>query len=246
MTASPSLPTPASVPRAASWSDSTKIAQFNLTDAEFPDQATLPQLIDAQMTQSAAQTAVLCDHDTAFGVPSLTYTQLNERVNQLAHRLRAEGVGPGQIVAIMVERSFAMIIGILGIIKAGGAYLPVSPANPSDRTDFMLKDGAVNILLVHNPTAGKTRFEGRILNLDDLAIYRGPTDNPACTNKPQDLAYVIYTSGSAGKPKGVMIEHRSLVNRLHWMQQRYPIHPGDVILQKTPYYFDVSAWELFW
>lgn len=246
MTASPLLPTPASVPRAASGSDSTKIAQFNLTDAEFPDQATLPQLIEAQMTQSAAQTAVLCDHDTAFGVPSLTYTQLNERVNQLAHRLRAEGVGPGQIVAIMVERSFAMIIGILGIIKAGGAYLPVSPANPSDRTDFMLKDGAVNILLVHNPTAGKTRFGGRTLNLDDLAIYRGPTDNPACTNKPQDLAYVIYTSGSAGKPKGVMIEHRSLVNRLHWMQQRYPIHPGDVILQKTPYYFDVSVWELFW
>jgi amino acid adenylation domain-containing protein len=146
----------------------------------------------------------------------------------------------------MVERSFAMIIGILGIIKAGGAYLPISPANPPDRTDFMLKDGAVNILLVHNPTAGKTRFGGRILNLDDRAIYSGPTDNPAWINQPQDLAYVIYTSGSTGKPKGVMIEHRSLVNRLHWMQQRYPIHPGDVILQKTPYYFDVSVWELFW
>ena len=244
--ASPSLLTPASAPWAASWSDSAKIAQFNLTDAEFPDQATLPRLIDAQMTQSAAQTAVLCDHDTAFGVPSLTYTQLNERVNQLAHRLRTEGVGPGQIVAIMVERSFAMIIGILGIIKAGGAYLPVSPANPADRTDFMLKDGAVNILLVHNPTAGKAHFGGRILNLDDLAIYSGPTDNPDCINKPQDLAYVIYTSGSSGKPKGVMIEHRSLVNRLHWMQQGYPIHPCDVILQKTPYYFDVSVWELFW
>jgi surfactin family lipopeptide synthetase A len=246
VTASTSLPTADSAPSDASRLDFTRIAQFNLTEAAFPDQATLPQLIDAQIAQSAAQTAVLCDHDTAFGVPSLTYTQLNERVNQLAHRLRAEGVGPGQLVAIMIERSFAMIIGILGIIKAGGAYLPVSPANPPDRTDFMLKDGAVNILLIHNPTAGKTSFGGRILNLDDPAIYRGPTDNPACTNKPQDLAYVIYTSGSAGKPKGVMIEHRSLVNRLHWMQQRYPIHTGDVILQKTPYYFDVSVWELFW
>src|SRR4029079_3262721 len=98
---------------------------------------------------------------SAAGLSSLTYGQWNEKVNQLAHRLRAEGVGPGQIVAIMVERSFAMIIGILGIIKAGGAYLPVSRANPPDRTDFMLKDAAVNILLVHSPTAGKTRFGGR-------------------------------------------------------------------------------------
>ena len=119
----------------------------------------------------------------------------------------------------MVERSFAMIIGILGIIKAGGAYLPVSPENPPDRTDYMLKDGAVKVLLVHNKTAGKIAFGGRILNLDDLDVYRGPTDNPAILNKPQDLAYVIYTSGSTGKPKGVMIEHRSVVNRLHWMQQ---------------------------
>lgn len=244
--ASTSLPVTASAPWAASESDLAVIARFNLTEAAFPDQATLAELIDAQMTHSAAQTAVVCDHDKAFGVPSLTHGQLNERVNQLAHRLRAEGVGPGQIVAIMVERSFAMIIGVLGIIKAGGAYLPVSPANPPDRTDFMLKDAAANILLVHNPTASKTRFGGLILNLDDLTIYRGSTDNPACINKPQDLAYVIYTSGSAGKPKGVMIEHRSLINRLHWMQQRYPIHPGDVILQKTPYYFDVSVWELFW
>lgn len=244
--ASASLQPTISASWAARESDLAQIARFNLTDAAFPDQATLAELIDAQMAQSGAQTAVLCDHDNSFGAPSLTYAQLNERVNQLAHRLRAEGVGPGHIVAIMVERSFAMIIGILGIIKAGGAYLPLSPANPPDRSDFMLKDAAVNILLVHNSTAGKTRFGGRILNLDDPAIYRGPTDNPACINKPQDLAYVIYTSGSAGKPKGVMIEHRSLINRLHWMQQRYPIHAGDVILQKTPYYFDVSVWELFW
>ena len=85
-----------------------------------------------------------------------------------------------------------------------------------------------------------------MINLDDLDVYRGPTANPVVLNKPQDLAYVIYTSGSTGKPKGVMIEHRSVVNRLHWMQQAYPIDGRDVILQKTPYYFDVSVWELFW
>ena len=167
-------------------------------------------------------------------------------VNQLAHLLRAEGVRPGDIVALMVERSFAMIIGILGIVKAGAAYLPISPDNPPERIDYMLKDGAVKVLLVQNKTASKIAFEGRIVNLDDPDVYRGPTANPVNLNKPQDLAYVIYTSGSTGKPKGVMIEHRSVVNRLHWMQHAYPIDERDVILQKTPYYFDVSVWELFW
>ena len=179
-------------------------------------------------------------------MPSLTYAQLNDKVNQLAHLLRAEGVGPGHVVALMVERSFAMIIGILGIVKAGGAYLPVSPDNPPDRIDYMLKDGGVRVLLVQGKTAGRIVFRGLTINLDDPDVYRGSTANPAILNKPQDLAYVIYTSGSTGKPKGVMIEHRSLVNRLHWMQHAYPIDESDVILQKTPYYFDVSVWELFW
>jgi amino acid adenylation domain-containing protein len=160
--------------------------------------------------------------------------------------LRAEGVRPGDIVALMVERSFAMILGIIGIIKAGGAYLPISPDNPPERIAFMVKNGGVKILLVQQKTAGRTAFEGLTINLDDPEVYRGSTANPAIVNTPRDLAYVIYTSGSTGRPKGVMIEHRSLVNRLHWMQHAYPIGEYDVILQKTPYTFDVSVWELFW
>jgi len=222
------------------------IARFNRTEAPFPDQATLPQLIEAQIAAHPERTAVICDHDTAFGVSTLTYAQLNERVNSLAHQLRSAGVRPGQIVALMVERSFAMTIGILAIIKAGGAYLPVAPELPPDRIGYLLKDGAVEILLVHTKTAKRIAFGGRTFNLDDPALYRGATQNPAPVNQPQDLAYVIYTSGSTGKPKGVMIEHRSLVNRLHWMQHAYPIGESDVILQKTPYSFDVSVWELFW
>ena len=179
--------------------------------------------------------------------PSLTYAQLNERSINWRTSLRAEGVGPGHIVAIMVERSFAMIIGILGIVKAGGAYLPVSPDNPPDRIDYMLKDGGVRDTAgAQAGQPGALRFRGLTINLDDPDIYRGPTANPIILNKPQDLAYVIYTSGSTGKPKGVMIEHRSVVNRLHWMQHAYPIDESDVILQKTPYCFDVSVWELFW
>ena len=233
-------------PPAAAEADLARIVQFNRTEATFPDNVTLQELIEAQIEKHLFGTAVLCDHDKVFGVPSLTYAQLNDKVNQLAHFLRAEGVRPGHIVALMVERSFAMIIGILGIVKAGGAYLPVSPDNPPERSDYMLKDGGVKILLVQNKTAGRIGFGGLIINLDDLDTYRGSTANPAILNKPRDLAYVIYTSGSTGKPKGVMIEHRSLVNRLHWMQQAYPIDENDVVLQKTPYYFDVSVWELFW
>ena len=232
--------------RAATSDDLARIAQFNRTEATFPDSVTLQELIEAQIDRHSLETAVICDHDKTMGVPSLTYAQINDKINQLAHLLRAEGVRPGHIVALMVERSFAMIIGILGIVKAGAAYLPVSPDNPPDRIDYMLKDGGVKVLLVQNKTANQIALNGLIINLDDPGVYRGSTANPVIVNKPQDLAYVIYTSGSTGRPKGVMIEHRSVVNRLHWMQQAYPIDERDVILQKTPYYFDVSVWELFW
>jgi len=233
-------------PRAATQAELARIVEFNRTESTFPDAVTLQALIEAQIDKHAPDTAVICDHDKTFGVPSLTYAQLNDKVNQLAHLLRAKGVRPGDIVALMVERSFAMIIGILGIVKAGAAYLPVSPDYPPDRIDYMLKDGGVKVLLAQKKTAGRIVFAGLIIQLDDLEVYRGSTANPAVLNKPQDLAYVIYTSGSTGKPKGVMIEQRSLVNRLHWMQHAYPIDRDDVILQKTPYSFDVSVWELFW
>ncbi|HWM44181.1 MAG TPA: amino acid adenylation domain-containing protein [Burkholderiales bacterium] len=204
----------------------------------------IQQLIEAQVETHASATAVVC------GDESLTYAQLNQLANQLAHQLRAEGAGPGAIVALMVERSLAMIVGILGIVKAGAAYLPLPPDHPAERTRFMLEDGGVKILLVHDKTAarfeGQFPFLGLTLNLDDPWIYAEQRQNPVLLNKPDDLVYVIYTSGSTGKPKGVMIEQRALVNRLHWMQSAYPIGPGDVILQKTPYSFDVSVWELFW
>jgi len=235
-----------SIPRSANEADLERIAEFNRTDAPFPDHATLQELIEAQFAECGSATAVICEHDKLFGVPSLTCAELNKKANQLAHSMRAAGVRPGDIVALMVERSFAMMIGILGIIKAGAAYLPLSPDNPPVRTDYMLKDAGVRVLLVHTKTAGKITFEGFIVNLDDPETYRGSEENLVIVNQPRDLAYVIYTSGSTGKPKGVMIEHRSVVNRLHWMQSAYPIGADDVILQKTPYYFDVSVWELFW
>jgi amino acid adenylation domain-containing protein len=236
----------APAPRDATPEDLEKIAGFNATDAAFRDDVTIHQLIEEQVARHGPRIAVVCEHDKTFRSGSLTYAQLNEKANQLAHALRAQGVKPGEIVAMMTERSFAMIIGVLGILKAGGAYLPVPPDSPPERTDYLLKDGNVRVLLVHGKTAGRCSFGGITIDLDDPALYRGPAGNPAPVNQPTDLAYVSYTSGSTGKHKGVMIEHRSLVNRLAWMQHAYPIGPDDVILQKTPYYFDVSVWELFW
>src|SRR6185436_4776171 len=152
-------------------------------------------LIEARVAAHPERIAVICDHDRSLGTSTLTFAQLNERVNQLAHCLRAKGVQRGSIVGLMVERSFAMTIGILAIIKAGGAYLPLAPDLPPDRIGYMLKDGGVEHLLVHGKTANRLAFAGCTLDLDDPALYRGETANPVLINQPQDLAYVIYTSG---------------------------------------------------
>jgi len=207
---------------------------------------TLHALIEARFAVMGEATALVGEEDAALGLASLSYAQLNCRVNCLAHRLRAEGVRPGDVVGLLTERSFAMVIGILGILKAGGAWLPLAPAHPADRLAYMLQDSGVKLLLGHWRTAGRVAFAGRSLDLEDPELYRVPRGNPALVNEPEDLAYIIYTSGSTGRPKGVMIEQHALVNRLQWMQRAYPIGDRDVLLQKTPYTFDVSVWELLW
>lgn len=175
---------------------------------------------------------------------SITYAELNGKANQLARTLRMLGVGPDNIVGIMVERSIEMIVGLFGILKAGGAYLPLLPEGPSERLQHLLRESRMTLLLT------QTRFLRDYcvptLDLHDEALYMGSTENLDALNRPEDLMYVIYTSGSTGKPKGVMIEHRSVINRLAWMQTCYPINQQDTLLQKTPFIFDVSVWELFW
>jgi amino acid adenylation domain-containing protein len=231
---------------AESAADLDRIEQFNRTDHPFPDQITLHGWFEAAAARHAQATAIICEHDPAFGATSLTYAGLNAKANQLAHRLRSAGLQPGEIVGLLVERSFSMMIGLLGILKAGGAYLPISPDYPPERVRYLLEDAGVRVLLAQPKTMRLVAFGGRTIDLESCDNYEGSVENPVPVNRPDDLAYVIYTSGSTGRPKGVMIEHRSVVNRLHWMQSAYPIGPGDVLLQKTPYYFDVSVWELFW
>ena len=146
----------------------------------------------------------------------------------------------------MVERSLEMMVGILAILKAGGAYLPIDPTHPSDRIQYILENSGTSLLLTNGTLPKNFMFSGEIMPLAESAFSFSNRENLPVLNTSRDLAYVIYTSGTTGQPKGVMIEHRSLVNRLNWMQKNYPLGEKDVILQKTPYTFDVSVWELLW
>jgi amino acid adenylation domain-containing protein len=179
---------------------------------------------------------------------TLTYGELNARANQLARLLRSQGVGKDRIVALVLDRSIEMMIAILAVLKAGGAYLPIPPKFPDARISFLLEDSGAKKILTQSRFMSREfcRSVADPIDLEDVGIYRG---DDTCLNlkiDPHDLVYVIYTSGTTGKPKGVMIEHHSLSNRLIWMQNRYPLGCDDVILQKTCYSFDVSVWELLW
>lgn len=196
------------------------------------------QYFEEQVTATPSASAV------TIGEVSITYAELNGKANQLARILRDQGVGPDKIIGIMVERSIEMIVGLFGILKAGGAYLPLLPNGPFERVYSLLKESRTLLLLTQTPFLQD--YDVPALDLHNAALYQGSPENLEPVNRPEDLMYVMYTSGSTGKPKGVMVEHRSVINRLVWMNKQYPIDLHDVILQKTPFIFDVSVWELFW
>ncbi|MFJ6140292.1 amino acid adenylation domain-containing protein [Kitasatospora sp. NPDC092286] len=173
----------------------------------------------------------------------LTYAGLDARANQVARALRARGVGPDDRVAVLMERSPRQLAAVLGVLKSGGAYVPVDPGYPAQRVAFVLADSGAKVVLV-DADADLPATDAPVLRTDDL--LHGPEGPLEPVGDGRALAYVIYTSGSTGQPKGVMVEHHSVVNRLAWMQRAYPIGTDDVLLQKTPASFDVSVWELFW
>ncbi|NDI36677.1 non-ribosomal peptide synthetase [Chengkuizengella sediminis] len=216
--------------------------QFNNTDREYPKHKTIHKLFEEQVERTPNHVAL------TFKDEKMTYQVLNNRANQLAVQLREKGVTKNEIVSIMVERSPEMIIGILAILKAGGAYLPMSPQFPQERISFMLKDSECKLVLTQKEFKEKISFEGEIIVLNDSKNYINEKNDIKVKDisSSEDLAYIIYTSGSTGKPKGVMIKHHSVVNRITWMQHKYPLQESDVIMQKTPCTFDVSVWELFW
>jgi amino acid adenylation domain-containing protein len=213
--------------------------EFNDTYMEYPQDKTIQQLFEEQVDRTPDNIALV------FRNERITYNELNRKANQVARVLRGKGVKPDNIVGIIVKRSFEMIIGILGVLKAGGAYLPLDPEYPKGRIKFMLDDSGANILLTQSWFKGNLKFEGEIIELDDGRIYKGDVSNLEPINCVNDLAYVIYTSGSTGNPKGVMIEHQSVINLACGQITGYKINELDRILQFYTISFDPFVEQLF-
>lgn len=217
------------------------LEKFNNTQQEFPNQVTIIDLFEAQVEKTPNKTAILCNGH------SLSYFDLNEKANKIGKLLHSKGIGPENVVPIIGERSIELMIGLFGILKAGGAYLPIDVNYPDERKNFLVEESESRIVLTSKSSQKKNyKSSIEVIDLSDSSIYIEGKQNLKKVCEPHNLAYVIYTSGSTGNPKGVMIEHKALINRLNWMQSRYPIDDNDVILQKTSITFDVSVWELFW
>src|ERR1700683_3009167 len=186
----------------------------------------------------------------SFAGRSLTYRQLDYRARVLAAELLDRGVGPGAVIGICAQRSPELVIALLAVLKAGGAYLPLDPSNPAQRIALLLADAKPLLLLADAPARarlGPQTVSTLWLEQEAWASeMRRSSKHPRPQPDPDDLAYVIYTSGSTGHPKGVMCTHRGIVNRLGWMQERYKLSAADSVLHKTSIGFDVSLWELFW
>ena len=218
------------------------LVEWNGTKAEYPQDRCIHQLFEQQAERTPDAVAVV------FEDQKLTYRELNERANQLAHYLQQLGVKSEVLVGICVERSLLTIVGILGILKAGGAYVPLDPANPIERTAFILQDASVSVLLTQETlleTLPSYSCQVVCLDANCPAIAQNSTDNPNSHATAENLAYVIYTSGSTGQPKGVLVTHANVVRLFAATQSWYNFSEGDVWTLFHSYAFDFSVWELW-
>src|SRR5829696_8022234 len=215
---------------------------WNNTRQDFPQELCLHQLFESQVELSPHAPALVFDEQ------QITYQELNCKANQLAHHLRDLDVGPETIVGVCMERSIEMVVGLLGILKAGGAYLPLDPTYPKERLAVMLHDAGARVVLTQTSLkeallAVETALV--CLDADWPRITRHSEQNPITSVDSQNLAYIIYTSGSTGEPKGVQVQHGSVVNLCKWHQSAYDIGPKDRATQVTRLVFDASVWEIW-
>lgn len=236
------------------------ICDFNNTALEFPRHQTIVDLFEAQVERVHDDVAIMSPSVSLHGKDrQFTYRELNSRANQLAHHLRSLGVESGVMVGVCMERALEMLVGLLGILKSGGTYVPLDPAYPKERLGFMLDDAQLSILVTQEKLVAdmteilntKSKIQKPILvclDKDWPVISQMDSKNPvkgAKSDKLGEAAYVIYTSGSTGKPKGVQINHDSLVNFLTSMLKEPGLLKQDILLAVTTLSFDISALELF-
>lgn len=237
------------------WNNMVMPCGFTQADYPFPadlvgikEGLCIHQLFEQQVRHTPEAIAVVA------GSLKLTYHELNERANQLAHHLQTLGVGPETLVAICVERGMRMMTGLLAVLKAGGAYIPLDPTYPKERLRFMLEDAQPKVLLTQQQLRQALELSAvasnplTIVDLDTdwpFIAASQPTTNPTSHSRPENLAYVIYTSGSTGTPKGVMISHRALVNHATAMISEFALIARDRVLQFAAFSFDVAAEEIF-
>ena len=214
---------------------------FNDTKADYPKDKTIGELFEEQVSRTPHHVAVV------FEERKLTYKELNEQANQIAHYLRNEyQIRPDDLVGVMLDRSEEMIVALLGILKSGGAYVPIDPEYPTTRIQYMLEDSGCKALITDSKYMDIIGDEERVSPFIDLnSLPQTSIENPEPLSSPRNLAYVIYTSGSTGKPKGAMIEHRSLINLCYWHKTEFSLSHDDRVTQFVSFSFDVSVWETF-
>lgn len=212
---------------------------FNSTASDYPKSETVQQFFEENVKNMPDQVALV------FGEEQLTYRELNSKANHLAYLLKKKGITNEQIVAVMIDPSIEFFVGILAVLKAGGAYLPIDPTYPTERINYILDDSQAKVLLVRGNEKVHAQFAGEIIPIDSKGSFIEEVSNVPLINKVTDLAYVIYTSGSTGQPKGVMVEHRSLMNLSSWHVKHFGITKTDRSTKYAGVGFDASVWEIF-
>ena len=218
------------------------LRDWNDTEQPFPAAKCLHQMFEEQVERTPDRVALI------YGDDQLSYGELNERANRLAHYLRRNGVVAESLVGILMERSIEMVVALLAILKAGGAYVPLDPRYPRERLEFMIEDASAALVITQERLTVEAPQHGvSVLRIDAdwQQIAEESAENPASIVGAKNLAYVIYTSGSTGRPKGVLGLHQGMINRFDWMWKTYPFAADEVCCQKTSLNFLDSLWEIF-